>query len=176
MLAFLVSAPHPSNVQTVLGTKCLDLGHHMHKKSWFWARGSGACESVEKLSDRRIQSEGITADEIVFTWQVPLPRGGQEMHMSRWFQNIVSVLQAEIDYEPAYLQGRYYSRVGNDVYIHFFTLALPFGLSVRFAHVNGELSHEGEHLEIVTRHCFHHSWVNIDYKYDFVVIFDRSYK
>ena len=111
MLSLLVSAPQPSNVQTVIGTKCLDLGHHMHKKSWFWARGSGACESVEKLSDPRIQAEGITADEIVFTFQVPLPRGGQELDMSRWFQNIVSVLQPEILYDPAHLQGRYSSRV-----------------------------------------------------------------
>ena len=69
----LFTAPSPAAVQTILATKCLDLGKHKHKGAWFYTRdgtGKPACDFVSELDDPRIQEEGITANQVVFTFQV----------------------------------------------------------------------------------------------------------
>ena len=64
------SAPKPSAVQPILATKCLDVGKHRHKGAWLWSRGENKCESVGDLDDPVIQEKGITANQVVFTFQV----------------------------------------------------------------------------------------------------------
>ena len=53
---------------------------------------------MEALDDPMIETEGITANQVVFTFQIPLPRDNITLDMSRWFQNLISVLMVDIDY------------------------------------------------------------------------------
>ncbi len=54
----------------VLATKCLDVGNHRHKGAWLWSRGKNKCPAVADLDDPVIQEKGITANQVVFTFQV----------------------------------------------------------------------------------------------------------
>ncbi|GAB1606287.1 protein wntless-like [Argonauta hians] len=93
-------APAPSHVQTILGTKCLDQGRHAHKKQWFIPRGEAeSCSSLSTFDDLKIMKEHITPNQIVFAFWIPGPKGGKQLDMSRWFQNIIAVLQLEIAYD-----------------------------------------------------------------------------
>ena len=86
------AAPSPSNVQTVIGTICLDEGNHAHKQTWFQPRGKPACNRVQSFEDDYITEHSIDTNQVVFAFQFPLPRDNQELDMSRWFQNLISVL------------------------------------------------------------------------------------
>ncbi|CAI9739344.1 Hypothetical predicted protein [Octopus vulgaris] len=93
-------APAPSHVQTILGTKCIDRGRHAHKKQWFIPRGeSESCQSLSTFDDPKVITEQISPNQIVFTFWIPGPKGGKQLDMSRWFQNIIAVLQLEIAYD-----------------------------------------------------------------------------
>ena len=48
----------------------------------------------------------IDASRIVFTFQIPLPKEGEVLDMSRWFQNIVATLILDIDYHEDWLEGK----------------------------------------------------------------------
>lgn len=100
-------APAPSNVQLILGTKCVDTGKHVHKASWYYPRGKGACDSIKDFSEKRVDQESIRANQIVFSFQFPLPRENEELDMSRWFQNIISVLQVEAAHSVDVPQGEH---------------------------------------------------------------------
>ncbi|KAK2186108.1 hypothetical protein NP493_213g03006 [Ridgeia piscesae] len=93
-------APAPTNVQNILGTKCLDTGGGRAWTKWHYSRGEGRCEFVDEFNDPRIMMDHISTNEIVFVFQFPTPRGGHELDMSRWFQNIISVLQLDVEYNP----------------------------------------------------------------------------
>ncbi len=94
------AAPAPSSVQSVLGTKCLDIGKPHDKQDWFYPRGEQhPCRSVATLDDPKIDKEGVTANQVVFSFQIPLPKNNYILDMSRWFQNLVSILQVDIDYK-----------------------------------------------------------------------------
>ena len=71
---FLFAAPAPSNVQSVLATKCLDRGRD--KTKFFYTRPKGGCERIENLHE---QGPGggrtdITDKNVVFAFQVCLVR------------------------------------------------------------------------------------------------------
>ena len=91
-------APAPSNVQTVIGKLCLDF-HNQPKEAWFNSLDPAKCNSTSSLDDKIIEAQQITANQIVFAFQFPLPRDNMDLEMSRWFQNIVSVLHPEIEYK-----------------------------------------------------------------------------
>ena len=105
MCVFL-AAPAPTNVQIILATKCLDVGGGRAWTKWHYSRGAGKCEFVEEFVDPRIMSEEISTNEIVFVFQFPIPRDGRELDMSRWFQNIISVLQLDVEYNPEVQFGK----------------------------------------------------------------------
>ncbi|CAL1534428.1 unnamed protein product [Lymnaea stagnalis] len=53
---------------------------------------SGEADKME------IEQKHIDANQIVFSQLVPLPRDGIQLDMSRWFQNLISVLDINIEY------------------------------------------------------------------------------
>ena len=98
----LFTAPAPHHPQNILATKCLDLGNHRHKDLWFIPRDhiyKQSCASINDLHEQSVYDRGITANEIVFAFQFPTPRDSMDLKMSRWFQNIISILHIEVHYD-----------------------------------------------------------------------------
>ena len=68
---FLPAAPSPSNVMNILATKCIkDYRNRTADQAWFYPRGEGTCRSVSKFTDEVIQKEKVTANDIIFAFQV----------------------------------------------------------------------------------------------------------
>ncbi|KAK3089677.1 hypothetical protein FSP39_005548 [Pinctada imbricata] len=101
-------APAPSNVVTVIGTKCYDRGSVLHRNRWFIPRGRNACESLDSLdsSDAKIVDESITEKQVVFSFWIPGPRDGAERQMHPIFQSMLGVLDLDIEFDPANPVGR----------------------------------------------------------------------
>ena len=94
-------APAPASTITVLATKCIDKSHN--KSAWFvpWPNAT-KCRSLSSFDQKEdlkiIEEEGISANDIVFAFKFPLPRDNRELHMSRWFQSIIGILQVDNEY------------------------------------------------------------------------------
>jgi len=93
-------APKPSNVVTVLGTKCYDGGSKLNRSKWFVPRGPNKCEELRNLdpADEVIIKNSITEKQVVFSFWLPGPRGGEEKRMTPLFQNMLGVLQLDIEH------------------------------------------------------------------------------
>lgn len=93
-------APKPSNVVTVLGTKCYDNGKKLNRSKWFVSRGIHKCEELQNLdpTDEMIVNKSITEKQVVFSFWLPGPRGGEERKMTPLFQNMLAVLQVDIEH------------------------------------------------------------------------------
>ena len=70
-------SPTPNATMQYLATKCIDNSGGQDEKSWFWSRGDGACERIEHFDDPEAEKRRLTADHIVFSFQMPLPRDGK---------------------------------------------------------------------------------------------------
>ncbi|XP_063369700.1 protein wntless [Cydia amplana] len=87
-------APLPANAQTILGTVCKDtLTIKNDTTKWFY-RGKGACTEID-ITETHLD---YTGNEIVFTFQMPMPRENRILDFSRWQQNLIGVLQVDIQY------------------------------------------------------------------------------
>lgn len=98
LVCFLIGgviAPTPSSPETVLATKCLDFSN---SKQFVYSRGPGSCQvfDPEKLQDEQLRSIG---DSLVFTFQLPIPRGGLILDYSRWQQNLIGIMMIDIVYQ-----------------------------------------------------------------------------
>ena len=95
-------APEPSSSQSVLGTICVD--RHHEPQRWFqvWdVKGGegGMCEKAESVES--LMGTGISSEQVVFTFQLPL-RKGRYLDFTRWQQNLIGVLQLDIDNDDKY--------------------------------------------------------------------------
>lgn len=101
VLCFLVGAvfaPKPNNSDQFLATWCKDPdGMARNKDQWFVPRGKFKCEVIENM-DHAIQQQ-LSAENIVYTFQLPLPREGIILDYSRWQQSLIGVLMIDIEYE-----------------------------------------------------------------------------
>ncbi|XP_034109774.1 protein wntless [Drosophila albomicans] len=90
-------APLPAGHQTVLGTKCRDDPSRQNDTSFFvYSRGAGACNPVQldEIEDDPLKM----ANQLVYVFQMPLPRNNRVLDYSRWQQNLIGVLQVDIAY------------------------------------------------------------------------------
>ncbi|XP_038218281.1 protein wntless [Zerene cesonia] len=98
VVCFLIGglvAPMPANAQTILGTVCRDTTKEKNDTTkWFYNRGKGQCETVN-LADLH---HDLSESDIVFAFQMPIPREGKTFDYSRWQQNLIGVLQMDIKY------------------------------------------------------------------------------
>ena len=98
LLCFLVGAikaSAPNNSQQFLATKCNDAqGEDLSGNRWFQPGGKNRCRSIDKA----VTTE-INAENVVFAVQMPLPRFGKQLDYSRWQQNLIGVLAADIEYQ-----------------------------------------------------------------------------
>lgn len=98
LLGALVS-PSPNSSMQYLATKCVDPSAGKDPDMWFWPRGKGACKRIDKFTDAEAARDQLTADHIVFAFQMPLPRNKVAIDYSRWQQNLIGVLSMDIEYE-----------------------------------------------------------------------------
>lgn len=64
----LFLAPAPSNVQSVLATKCLDAGQN--KSKFFYVRPDGGCDRILDLHGAEAEERHLTDRNVVFAFQV----------------------------------------------------------------------------------------------------------
>ena len=84
VLSFLggaIFAPSPNNSQQLLAVKCYDPDGPGSDNKWFSPRGKGGCNSIDKITVTA-EDVDLTADNVVFAFQMPLPRG-MEIDYSR---------------------------------------------------------------------------------------------
>ncbi|XP_011200188.1 protein wntless [Bactrocera dorsalis] len=90
-------APLPAGHQVILGMVCKDTPQRQNDTTfWLHLRGEGKCASVSQEDIE--QHDTKMANEIVYIFQMPLPRG-EEFDYSRWQQNLIGVLQVDIAYD-----------------------------------------------------------------------------
>ena len=80
ILSFLVGAlfaPSPNNTDQLLATKCYDAD-----ENWFYPRGKKGCRTIEDIA-RTAESIELSADNVVFSFQMPHPKNGQTLDYSR---------------------------------------------------------------------------------------------
>ena len=82
-----VFAPSPNNTDQLLATKCYDPDGPGDSKSpntnWFHPRGKNPCKTIEDISETAEHIE-LAADNVVFSFQMPLPRDGMQLDYSRY--------------------------------------------------------------------------------------------
>ncbi|PSN30263.1 Protein wntless [Blattella germanica] len=109
VICFLIGgliAPTPASAESSLATKCLDRGND--KEKWLYPRGKGHCEIIDNFEpfkyydqmeeNKKAGQEFLKANELVFAFQIPLPRNNMTLDYSRWQQNLIGVLQFDIEY------------------------------------------------------------------------------
>ena len=104
VLCFLVGAiwaPAPYNSDQFLATKCHDpKGEDLSGARWFQPRGKNRCHNIDRIDeDVALQSK---AENVVYAVQMPLPRMSIQLDYSRWQQNLLGVLAADIEYQKEY--------------------------------------------------------------------------
>lgn len=62
------SAPAPSSVMSMLGTKCIDKNYN--STQWYWRRGKQPCESIGDFDSPIVEEQMISANHIIFSFQV----------------------------------------------------------------------------------------------------------
>lgn len=97
IICFLIGgflASKSTKVEIILGTPCQDISTNKKDISrWFYSRGTSACTSLKHYE------LNYNYSDIVFTFQLPVPRYGSEYHVySRWQQNLVAALQFDTNY------------------------------------------------------------------------------
>ncbi|XP_055374677.1 protein wntless [Condylostylus longicornis] len=105
IICFLIGgliAPIPASHQNVFGLVCRDKVNSFNDTSiWFYSRGIGKCDSV---NGPEIENHDTNMkNEIVYVFQMPLPREGQVLDYSRWQQNLIGVLHVDIAFEKQVL-------------------------------------------------------------------------
>ncbi|KAK6178724.1 hypothetical protein SNE40_011241 [Patella caerulea] len=93
-------APAPSNVMNMVTTKCHDITVDVKPKSWYIPRGPAGCDAVDDFDDPIIYQKHVDTRMIVFALWIPYPRDHKQLDMSRWFQNMLTVLQMDIEHRP----------------------------------------------------------------------------
>ncbi|XP_011151645.1 protein wntless [Harpegnathos saltator] len=102
VVCFLIGgliAPTPASSQNILGTPCKDIrinGSELGGNKWFYSRGKDACTSVDM--NRYSLDSHHQAYQVVYTFQMPVPRNSMQLDYSRWQQNLIGVLQVDIVY------------------------------------------------------------------------------
>ncbi|XP_040576781.1 protein wntless [Lepeophtheirus salmonis] len=100
IVCFLLGAvvsPRPNSSDNILATKCID--YKGDRKAWFYSRGPGQCPRFDSFDDNETMPPGLTAENVVFTFQLPLPKENSSLDFSRWQQTLIGILSADIVYE-----------------------------------------------------------------------------
>ncbi|GBP20872.1 Protein wntless [Eumeta japonica] len=87
----------PAQAQSILATVCKDTSPMKNDTTkWFYTRGEGKCKRIDLSNMGKYGS--LDPRNIVFAFQMPVPRENMTLDYSRWQQNLIGVLQADIQY------------------------------------------------------------------------------
>ena len=95
-------SPAPNSSMQYLASKCVDKSGGQDNKKWYWPRGKGACTKLDHFDDPEAANQQLTAENIVFAFQMPLPRDNVQIDFSRWQQTLMTVLSMDIEYEDGF--------------------------------------------------------------------------
>ncbi|CAK9303046.1 unnamed protein product [Gordionus sp. m RMFG-2023] len=114
IICFLIGgliAPEPSNVQQILATTCFDknklFSNSGNNGSFIYLRPSQKSNCIpfdldEFTSDEELTKystkHNIQADNVIFVFQLPLPKDRMDLDMSRWFNSMLTLLMVDIEY------------------------------------------------------------------------------
>ncbi|GFR64492.1 protein wntless [Elysia marginata] len=97
LIGGLVS-PAPNNVIDTIAMNCVD-----KQKLWqlgtskpFLPRGKNACYHIDSLHED--QAKKVDPNQIVFSQWIPFIKKHNQLSMSRWFQNLIGVVDLEIEF------------------------------------------------------------------------------
>jgi len=108
ILCFLLGAivsPTPNSSMQLLAQKCYDKDGGKNKDKWFSLRDPsypgkknfGTCQRIHSLEEQEYGH--MTAENVVFAFQMPLPKNNMHLTFSRWQQSLIGVLSLDIEYE-----------------------------------------------------------------------------
>ncbi len=84
LFAGAVVSPKPNNSMQFTGTKCVDDSPDQGGEDrWFYPRGKGRCRSIADFDSKETLDMGLTADNIVFAFQMPHMRDRLDLEY-RW--------------------------------------------------------------------------------------------
>jgi len=89
-----IVAPQPSSSNNVLASKCL----YNDSNPWSYIRGEGKCSPHDLGKYKNSPAANSMANDIVFIFQIPIPRDGITLDYSRWQQSLIGVLNFDIEY------------------------------------------------------------------------------
>ena len=90
----------PAPYSTIVSTPILCVDKAVAEKRPHIPRGKGMCEYVNDLNSDKIEEDEISANQIVFSQWLPLPREDKQLEMSRWFQTMHTVIDIKVVYDP----------------------------------------------------------------------------
>lgn len=61
-------------LDTVLILMISELSFLLYRQKWFYPRGQGNCQRIENLAADNEDIQHLTAEHVVFAFQIPLPR------------------------------------------------------------------------------------------------------
>ena len=99
-ILFFFSFPAPAPYSTIVSTPILCVDKTVGERRPHIPRGKGMCEYVNDLNSNQIQEEEISANQIVFSQWLPLPKDDIQLQMSRWFQTMHTVIDIKVVYDP----------------------------------------------------------------------------
>ena len=79
-----IIAPKPNGTDQFTATKCYNKEGGTLSTGWFYPRGEGFCTKLDKLDDQFVLDNHLTANNVVFSFQIPHPRDGQQIDYSRY--------------------------------------------------------------------------------------------
>ncbi|XP_042890063.1 protein wntless-like [Penaeus japonicus] len=82
---------------SMLGTKCIDKNYK--NTQWYWSRGKQPCKSISDFESIIVQEQKISANDVIFSFQIPIPKDGFDLDYSRWQQNLIAMLHLDILYD-----------------------------------------------------------------------------
>ena len=84
ILCFFLGAlisPSPNTSMTLTATKCVDEKADINGDEWFYPRGDqeGKCKRIDSFSSKEASDMQLTAENIVFSFQMPHAREGRQL-------------------------------------------------------------------------------------------------
>ena len=101
-----------SHDKTKSGIVVVDINHAQLKSNQIakmnsTLKGRKSLANCQRIASFESQEHGpMTADNVVFAFQMPLPKKGMHLEFSRWQQNLIGVLSLDIEYEKEVIENK----------------------------------------------------------------------
>ena len=102
--------------ETKSGIVLIDINQIQHRHNQIILnlilKGRKSLANCQRIASFESQEHGpMTADNVVFAFQMPLPKKGMHLEFSRWQQNLIGVLSLDIEYEKEVAKTEIYTYI-----------------------------------------------------------------